>query len=523
MPKDLFENSFAGPKDLLADQNTQPIQTPITRGDKLGNAIVNNPITSAGMAIIGGLAEGGADIAQGIGDTPTFIMDKLGLISPETAKKLYAANKENTDFFRPNYNPGDVLSQTKKDNPIISGGSKLATDIAGMTGVMRAVPLLGQGLETATSGLNPISPYIAQGAGMAGRALGMGAIGAAGANPEDKNSSFLLSAAMQPMFEAGGAALFKALSPRATAILRIQQQAISNKAETKNINALYDKIKKAPFTQEDSSQIYQLVRKAEDVLVNNPNLSAQQKSILQDDLIKKLGSAVNHSDVLDVYKDLGAKNSAFKGYSSAIYDIYKSARDEIGSMLQNATKRTGEVDDVLSKASEAANKQRILNETFGNIIENPETFNPKAASNRLVKEINDLVKNQANPELIQSMRGLNRVLKEIPKAPYVSPQIGAMIGAPAGYAVGNGLGAAAGAAGGAGLAAYFNRFVRSEQGLKFLGSLAKPGVQQQDVRNVVKALSISAAEWEKNKMMKKMAPEGATPMPDGPVLTTGIR
>lgn len=480
-----------------------------------------NKIKNIPTAIIGGLSEGGADIAQGIADTPTFILEKLGAISPETAKKLYASTAADVAPLRTNYNPGDALSQAYQKDPLFLGSAaKAATDIAGMAGAMRAVPFLGSAAKAATSELDTISPLLAKGAGLTARAGGMGLIGAAGANPEDKQSAFTLSAAMQPMFEVAGAAAYKYLAPRATTILGLKEQAIANKAETKNINALYDKIKQAPFTQDDSSQIYQLVRKAEDFLLNNANLSTNQKSILQDDIIKKLGSAVNHDQVLDVYKNLGANNKAFKGSSRAIYDIYKSARDEIGSILQNATKRAGEVDDVLSKASQAANQQRILNKVFGNIIENPEKFSPNKASNILVKEINNLVKDQADPEMIKSMRGLNRVIKEIPKAPYIKPDTAAyIVGGSAGYGSGNiPLGVLAGGSVYA-LTSYLNNFVKTEQGLKFLSSLAKPGITQKDIRNIVKAIGMAGAEWEKNNILQKPS----NIMENAPVLTTGIR
>lgn len=519
MPKDLFENNPAStPKDLFAVNNIQaPVQASVSTMDKVSSAVSNNPFTSAGMAVIGGLAEGGADIAQGIGDVPTFILDKLGAISPQTAKKLYAANKENADIFRSSSNPGDVLDQAKKNNPIIYGAAKLGADTAGMAGAMRTIPLLGQAAKGATSGLDSISPYLSQGAGLAGRSVGMGVINQAGADVENKDSAFLLGAGSQPLFEKAGAMTANYFSPRANTILDLQQQAITNKGQTKNINALYNKVKGSPFTQEDQGSVYNLSRKTEAFIESNPNLSGQQKSILQNDVVQKLANADSHESVLEAYKAIGSSNKAFKGYGSAVYDFYKSTRDELGGILTNASKRAGEVDDVLGQASQAANQQRILTKVFSNIINQPGKFNPNKASDVLYKEIDGLVKNEANPEMIQSMRGLNRVLKELPKAPYISPTVAAAaVGAAGGFSAG-GIGAGVGALSGGALAAYLNSFVKTEQGLQFLSSLAKPGVKQQDVRNVVKALGLSATEYYKNQATQKMYPSGPTPMPDGPV------
>lgn len=204
--KHLQKGTEQAPTPVMDSKTTVP-----TTSTSAPQATVASQVTasdsnamSIGKAAVAGLSNGGADIAQGLGDTPTFVLKSLHLISPETANKLYAQTKTNTDMFRASANgdQSDSFNQAVNQHPLVAAGAKTATDIAGIAAGNRMISPMGVIAADAA----PVAKSIA---GLVGRMTGAGLVTQGGTDPDNKAAAFTLGSLTQPVADAGSLVLGK--------------------------------------------------------------------------------------------------------------------------------------------------------------------------------------------------------------------------------------------------------------------------------------------------------------------------
>ncbi len=119
------------------DQNVQTSQPPQSMLSKAGNM---------GLAAIGGLAEGGADVLETGVDAGVWALNKLGLIGDKTKQHIEKSINEDLKIFRADYGD-DMFSRAQKQHPVINQASQLGVEIpALMASAFPGVATKGAGI-----------------------------------------------------------------------------------------------------------------------------------------------------------------------------------------------------------------------------------------------------------------------------------------------------------------------------------------------------------------------------------------
>ncbi len=461
-----------------------------------GTATQSVDMKTIPAAVVGGLSSGGADIAEGIADTPTFIMHHLHIISPETAAKLYQASKENTDMFRPESgDSSDPFKQAQQQHPIIEGGAKIATDIAGMAGGMRSI-------SGATAGIPAI-------AGIPTRAAGLGLINAAATNPEDKGSAFLQGAATSPMFDLAGAAA-SAAGNKINAVNTISKTLGETKPET--VNKAFDVVRNTPFKPEDQASSYTLGQKIQNYLEQNKGSLYKSQVNALDDTSQKLINAGNHDDTMKALQTLGSKTPLFSGLkaSDALYNDVNQFKTGISDIINNATQREGLGPDALNKATQLYKQQDIMSNIFSKMPDDISKFNFDKAHQQVNAAIRENINKPYMSDTVQSLQGLQKTLKTVAHGyspgSLVSTAIGGVVGGGIGEKEGGmkgaGIGTIAGMIGGNYAIHALKNMINYPAGQAILKWLGNDSTSMQDTSAFVKALSSAGISENLNQMHK---------------------
>lgn len=465
-------------------------------------------------AAIQGLASGGADIAQGMYDTPTYIAELLGRISPETAKKLYKKSKETTDFFRPAGGaPGDYFAQAAADNPLVYETVKIGTDLAGMAAGMKGVTPVG---DAAQKGTQVLSSLLGGGEGvpilanMAGRAAGTSLVNAATVSPENKDMAAATGFFLSPAFDAAGYLIGRLGSSAAT---EGALQSTLDKYSKTNVDKAYDKIKSMPFTETDKSAVDSLGSK---IIQFADDVTAQYGAEMGRK-VEKIKNAVTYLDNADdfrevhrVFKQMGYASKNFSGENApkVVSEAFFGLKKELASVINNAAIKNG-LDDALQSAHSISNTAAGIGKAFKN-YEGNEAFSFKTASTKLNQLINDNKTLPYMKDSVEVFKGLKKMTDVMAKSwkPGATPAIlsgvtiGATVGGKAGYeaggwqgaAVGGLLGTILGGYGGSALNHYMKTFANSPGGQEFFKALAKPGVTTKDVGNATKSVLLTGLD-----------------------------
>lgn len=484
--------------DNLTSMSTEELQKiagiskPEVKQPAQSNQEAGKSVLAAG---VGGLSSGGADIAEGISNTPVWLMQHLHIISPETAKKVYASNKDVLDVFRPDAtgDQTDIINKGAQEHPIVNQLAKTGVDIAGAAEGAKAASVLGTGAKV-LSGLLGGADVASTTAGIAGRAVGQGLVGQASVDPENKDQGFALGALMSPAVDAAGLLLSKAGS-RVTATDTINA-ALEQNSKSK-INAAYNLVKKSPFLPEDSEASSSVGKSIKDYLsANSDKLSTVQKTVL-DDTADKLLNATDHVDTLQALQGLGNKSKIFAGLnaSDALHSDVGNFKQAITNVIDNATTRNG-TPGALEAAGVAHSQGTIINKIFGNLATDEGSFNFKSADSQLTKKITQYADVPYMKDTVETLKGLKKALQPIAQsyAPsgLASHAAGAAIGGAIGYKQGGETGAVAGSIiGGMGTGALIKSLhdlARTPQGTAILRAISKPGIHAQDIQAILKSL-----------------------------------
>lgn len=475
-----FDPSSAKPVEVTFDPSSaKPLEAP---KPVVAQESLKDKAKSMGLSALAGLASGGADITEGIADTPAFVMKHLHIISPETASKIMSDNQEVFDHARSSNvgDPSDVFNQAVSKHPMVHNVAKYGTDLAGLMEGQRLIPNV--------SGV----------AGVGTRALGNGLLAQGGANPEDKGSAFALGAAVSPAMDAIGAGL--GVTGNKTNAINTVNDALDTSSKG-NVNKLYDVVKKLPFSQEDQTATYNLGRKVEDYLGSNANkLTAQQQNLLSD-MAEKLQMTGNHDEALKTLLSTGSKSKLFSGVnvgSDTIHDTFNGFKDELSGIINNAAIREGKPDALLD-ATVAAKKSRILDKVFGKMQDDVSSFNWKTASKNLNNQINKLDGQPGYQDTVDTLKGLHKVVdtaaKSFKPSSYAVHAAGGLVGGEMAYKEGASPMEVAGGAVlgliGLPLAVHTaGELMTTPQGRQLLQSLNKPGVTVKHIADFTKSLVV---------------------------------
>lgn len=566
------------------------------------------------LAKVAGLANGGADVGQAIADTPTYIMQHLHIISPETANKLYKASKENADMFRSSSagDQSDIFNKAVNDNPTTAGLSKLGVDTAGVMESMRPIGMIGAAAKAATGdalipGLSslpaegqqiarsfaPLRSAASTMAGVGARAAAMGTVGQATADPQNKDAAFALNTALSPAADAAGALISKLGTKAQTAKditneigkagenvggLTTNERAGAGLANMWNqtkavMDKWYNVVKSMPWSSRDQASAYGLASRVHDFIDTNGSSISRPQLRLLNDFADQLGQAGSHGDLLKTVQNMGGKYGQFSGLKSTdpVYKFFGDLKGDVKGIIQDAAQQNNvegalhrantinermiqpmkdvgadQISELVQKYGQGSDevrigtdkliethlsspgklqelvnagdntvqpiiRQHIVSGIFNKIAENPSEFDYGKASDLLGTYINRFEPVLAPPE-ITAMKGIQRIMKTAGTAlksgsnvgTYVSHRVGAEGGAMAitgmvgggyaGYQQGGGVGALIGSTVGllAGPAILhgLQDLVASPNGQEFLASLANPGIKMNNLKEVVKSLSV---------------------------------
>lgn len=433
----------------------------------------------------GGVAKALANVPQATSDIITYTLDKLNIISPETAKKLYAASQKSTDILRPQ--KGSITKQAMEEHPYVAKGAEIATNVGALGAGMKAVGGLGKLASTA-------APAVSGTAGVLGRAVGSGLLNTGIVDEPNKNTAFTLGAAISPAADLIGMGI-KGLGTRYSATQQIDD--IIQKVDKNAVNKAYTAIRTMPFNEADSTITKSLANNIDDLVSNADILKSSKQTRLLKNLSTRLNNAKSHSDILDTIMSMGKQSRFFKGLeaSDELYSSYSTIKASLEEAVNTAATRNS-LAGALNAASNLSKQNKTTTAIFKSLDDNPSKFNFKAASKKLAGYINEYKDVEALKPTVDMLTGLKKLTDSVAKS--YSPGAltvagtGAGIGYGAGYQytdspIGAGVGAALGAIAGPSL---IFKLTNSAQGQNFLRSLADPGIKMQAVNDITRALGL---------------------------------
>lgn len=470
---------------------------------------VGDYLSGASKALSGGVWSGIADTDQAIGNGTTALLQHIHVISPETATKLYAAVKDNSDLLRPDsssYVGPSYLSSAVQQHPVVAGAGQYGLD-AYMLGAGGSA-LGGAAGEVASSS---VPQAASSAAGLVGRLSGQGAANAAAGDPTQQGTNFLTGA----LGQAGGEAIGKLASYVGGNAQRIQQinNIVGNFTKSKADQA-YAEIRNLPFGQADKAQLNTVVDHIGQVL-DNPdlNISVDHANMLKN-LAINLNNTNNFSKAFDEYQNIGKMlRTQFNGLkgNTLLFKEVSNIKQVLGTHINNTATDQG-INDAISTANNTYRTRMALsgpkNGIFNNMNENLDSFSFKTATNQLNKKIALYSEMKGMEPTVQTLQGLSKLTKEIGTgyklgfwgARMAGAGVGSAAGGYEGYEEGKELGHPVGGMIAGAIAAPLmlhglNKFTSSPQGQAFLRSLAKPGINQQDLRNVAKGAMLMGVNW----------------------------
>jgi len=459
----------------------------------------NDPVGSRILSAVGGLASGGADIAQAIGDTPTYVLEKLNLISPATAKKLYKINQENADVFRPSKESGDIISQATEQYPGTYQAAKLVTDTAGTIATMSPMTALGAGATAATG---------TRLAGLGTRAVGSGLVNASMVNPDEKDLAFGIGAVASPIFDGAGK-LISNLGTKANVIKQVDD--VLKTSSTAKVNKAYKVVKELTFDQADKQSIDTLSTKVLSMVDNLGDTIAPEQARTLRNIASHLDNAGSHDDVLKVLQNAksGQTNRMFTGLnaSSELYQSFNGLKNEIRDVINQAAIRNN-IPKALANAEELSQQNKMLGKVFKQFKGDPSEFSFKTANKNLNLLINKYEGSEVMKPTLEVLKGLQKLTQTAAKQYKMNGLVvqatGSVLAGGATYkATGDPqasvLGSVAGGLG-ANMALHaFRNFAATPSGQSFLRTLAKPNVSDFDIRNILKAMFAEGSAGLLNK------------------------
>ena len=474
------------PNLLARLNNNQPnpidpaLRTTIPTSDELAK----DPISGRVLSAVQGLASGGANIGKGAADLPAYILDKLGAISPETAKKWYKATSEAAAVFKPQPGQSDVFSKSYQNYPYTGGGAKLATDVAGLASGMGAASKAGQAVSQI--------PKLGGLLGMGTTAVGSGLINAAAADPEQKDLAFGIGAVASPVLDLGGK-LVRGLGTRFSAEQQIDD--VLGSLSTSKVNAAYTKVKSMLFSSDDALATKRVADKVVGLIKDTSIIKSPKQTRILNNIASQLGSAKSHADTLKILQSSGKQARLFKGVeaSDELYAGFRGAREEISNIINQSAIKNG-VQDALKHATDLSTQKGITDKVFKEMDFNLSDFSFKTASKKLGIQINKFKDIAGMKETTEVLTGLKKLTDSVANS--FKPQPGTLLvtGAGLGSAVGyektgSPWGAAAGGLAGAfvGPALVF-KMTHSPQGQAVLRALANPSLNLKDVGNIAKSI-----------------------------------
>lgn len=395
-------------------------------------------------AVVGGMANGGADIAEGLGDTPTFILKHLHMISPETANKLYQATANNAKMFRPDSTSSDAISQSVNEHPNVARIAKTGVDLMGLAVGNKMIP-------TSLLSSGSAAPVV----NIAARAAGQGLLGQAAADADHKDAGAVLGMAASPLLEAGGAVL-GVLGNKVGATDAVNN--VLSSVSNSKIKQAYASIRAMPFSVADSTNKNSAVDDINKFVQTKQNvLTPMQSNVLQD-TAETLQNATSHDDVLTALQGLSKKVSIFSGSNAtdSVYQGYNNIKNSIGDVLNEAASRNS-ISDALNSANDIYKQGTQVNKIFGSLPNDPSNFNFKTANTKLTQAITKYQDVPSMQSTVQTLQGLKKVIAPVadkaPNSIYAQHIAGGMIGGVIGGGGGYKEGGTEGAMGGAGLGA----------------------------------------------------------------------
>ena len=433
-------------------------------------------INSAG----GGIAKGLANIPQAIGDIPISLLGALHAISPETANKLYNANQENADLLRPSF--GSIPQNAMYQHPDVAKAGEIGADAAGLTLGMSGVGSAFAGLPRA--------------AGVLSRMGAMGALNASTATPENKQDAFATGALTSPIFDAAGGAI-GSLSKTAQGVEDINKTLATTTKP--NIAKAYSVIQNLPFTDTDKSALTNISNKVTSLL-QTPNLSPIQQRLLGN-LQGSLTNASSHAEVLQTLQNAGLKDTSkyFQGLKASppVYQAFQGIKSDLENVLNTAAIKNS-VGGALQKAQQLVQQAKVTGKVFRGMNADLANFSFKTANKQLGMSIDDLPQLAAFAKTKETLQGLQKITDSLAKEYHPGGLVVRGVGGAVGYGLASkgepnshtaGLtGMMAGLIGAPYLFNLMKNYAVTPEGQTLLKSLAKPGIKQEMIRNVTKAM-----------------------------------
>ncbi len=366
--------------------NFRPIQsTPQNTPPEVQGLPVSSPeegiaskVAGMGLAAVAGLNNGAISTGETALDAGTFLLDKLGAISPSTHKQLNKYISGGADSLKVKPEDNDILSKAMDNHSIISGGAKLAVEVPAL--LSTTIPKLGTGLLGAanTLGANVAANAITS-AGMvngqdlqgqdmaakwsaplslAGAAVGLGASKVA--------NKLLLPQKIKDYI----APINKEVADSGMSFTDQAAQSVSNVAnrvsdESKEIwgaiKAMPGTISPGPIKQQVQMIFKQNGSQFKDGVWDHST------SILEKPQISALTNIEEHANALTNMDDaISLKHAASKGYNKfdrgtatdATYSLYKGIQNNIDTQIDDAAKEAGLTSDLA--AAKKFHKENVV-------------------------------------------------------------------------------------------------------------------------------------------------------------------
>lgn len=514
MSVDLFQNQ-AQPVDLFAGTNHAPASaSPTTQvpGQQVsaqtpGPSIIDKvkPYATAAFA---GLMNAGANIGEGLADTPVLllnpVMQHLRLWSPKTADSIMKDNKEVFNLARSSEtgDQSDILNKAYTENPMTGKGAELVGNIAGLVTGMKTVPTsIGQGLSSLFRG-------VPETAGVVGRALGQGLVGQAAAEPEMKGKSFALNSLLSPVADVVGMGL-KAFGKTAEGLSQINNT-LSTLTPDK-VNKAYQVVKDMPFSEANKAQTTTLSQNVTDLVSKFDGILSPKQTRLLTNMSTQLENVTSHSDSLKLMQNIGAETKNFSGLkaSDELFNTFKGIKDTLKNNI-NQSAIQNEVPNALDIATSLNKTSNILAGDKGIFTEmnaNP-NFNFSTASKKLNLAIEKYQDIPYMQDTVDVLKGLQKTTASLGRSYKMSGfevhGLGAAAGAGVGYEEGGSpssaiLGGALGGLTAPILVHQLRTFAMSPIGRQTMQYLGKTGTPTSDTTAVIRSIVAGGLAGNLNK------------------------
>ena len=334
----------------------------------------DRPITNRVLAGVAGLSNAGAAVGETVVDAGTWLLNKIGAISPNTKKQMDAYVSGATKVLKTEANPnGDMFEKAVAQHPWVAKGSELAVEVPAviktivpnMTSVAKGAPLLEKALSVGTNQLGQIAANVPIAAGM---------VGASGGSIEDQDYAGKLTAIATPLVNAGGKLIGQAaqkgllgnniknmVAPISKELADNNQLSMTDKAaasisnlatKVKDVeNSNYNNIKQIPGTIQASNinqQLNYMLKNTGSKQVAGGAWDHSQ-SMLEKPQLNAIVNVLNDSsnlktmdDAINLKRTLSAGYSNFSGKTTDLnYKLYKNIQNTVDTAIHDKAKDAG--------------------------------------------------------------------------------------------------------------------------------------------------------------------------------------